>query len=89
MDIAARWASVVLLAAAVASSVSAIDQPPRMTVDADGHVRLPDGSIFHARGVNWGKRSIRPDGTTIYNASDATMAKTLLPGINHVRLVLD
>ena len=62
---------------------------PRMTVDGDGNLRDPSGAAFLARGVNWGKRSMSKDGSTLYNESDPLLAKRLLPGVNHVRLVLD
>ena len=62
---------------------------PRMTVDADGNLVDPSGKAFLGKGVNWGKRSMSKDGRTIYNASDPHIAKRLLPGVNHVRLVLD
>ena len=63
---------------------------PRMKVDGEGVVRDPNGHAFLAKGVNWGKRSMsEKTGATIYNASDAIIAKQLFPGLNHVRVVLD
>merc|ERR1712070_100598 len=60
-----------------------------MKVDATGKVIDPSGAVFLSRGVNWGKRSMSKDGLTLYNSSDPVIAKKLLPGFNHVRLVLD
>lgn len=61
---------------------------PRMRVDGV-HIRDPTGQIFVPKGVNYGRRSLNDKGEHLYNYSDAVIAKRLLPGLNHVRLVLD
>jgi hypothetical protein len=65
--------------------------PPRLVVHADGTVRDASGEVVRMKGVNWGARSTPtqayPGG--LYNSGDPFLARKLLPGANHVRLVLD